>query len=86
MNLWNIQCCFVEYVKNEAINRQIVVQLWEQFSMTLNPNFLPSQSLDTFLIVLECECECFTWGWRVGKRGQPIALLFLQVRKSLRSS
>ena len=79
-----MQCCFVEYVKNEAINPQIVIELWEQFSMTLNPNFLPPQSLDT-LIVLEVECECFTGGWGVGKYCHPIALLFLQVRKPLRS-
>lgn len=43
-----MQCCYVENVKNEAINPQIILQLWEQFSMTLNPNVLQSQSLDTF--------------------------------------
>lgn len=49
-----MQCSFVGYVINEAINCQIVIGLWEQSSMSLNPNFLPSRSLHTLLWLSDC--------------------------------
>lgn len=40
MNLCNIPCCFMRYAKYEAINSQVVIDLWEQSSMSLSPNSL----------------------------------------------